>query len=387
MQTERLEDEQLELIPTKPIPFRGELTEAGKGIDDPYEMKGKFLSRAQFLNCLRMEKRRSDRSKSPLSLILFSINSDTRNEAKILRDFFSFIHRITRETDIKGVISENLVGLILTDTDRSGSQTCIRKIIQSNGHFPYSVISASYPDTIFQKLLDEAEDQPDLFPINVDEEIKTLGAQLILKRTLDVLGSLVGLILFSPLFIIVSLAIKMDSPGPIIFKQTRLGKSGQKFEFLKYRSMRVNNDDRIHREYVSNLIRGKLEKINQGDEKKPVFKMKNDPRVTRVGKIIRKLSLDELPQFWNVLRGDMSLVGPRPPISYEIEKYEPWHLRRILEMKPGISGLWQVEGRNTTSFDDMVRLDLRYVRNWSIWLDIKILLKTIGEVFRPSGAA
>ena len=387
MRTERFEDEQLELIPTKPIPFRVGLTEAGKGIDDPYEMKGKFLSRAQFLNCLRMEKRRSDRSKSPLSLILFSINSDTKNEDKILRNFFSFIHRITRETDIKGVISENLVGLILTDTDRSGSQTCIRKIIQSNGHFPYSVISASYPDTIFQKLLDEAEDQPDLFPINVDEEIKTLGAQLILKRTLDVLGSLVGLILFSPLFIIVSLAIKMDSPGPIIFKQTRLGKSGQKFEFLKYRSMHVNNDDRIHREYVSNLIRGKLEKINQGDEKKPVFKMKNDPRVTRVGKIIRKLSLDELPQFWNVLRGDMSLVGPRPPISYEIEKYEPWHLRRILEMKPGISGLWQVEGRNTTSFDDMVRLDLRYVRNWSIWLDIKILLKTIVEVFHPSGAA
>jgi len=135
------------------------------------------------------------------------------------------------------------------------------------------------------------------------------------------------------------------------------------------------------------LIRGKLEKINQGDEKKPVFKMKNDPRVTRVGKIIRKLSLDELPQFWNVLKGDMSLIGPRPPISYEIEKYEPWHLRRILEMKPGITGLWQVEGRNTTSFDEMVRLDLRYVRNWSIWLDIKILLKTIGEVFRPSGAA
>ena len=387
MRLDKLDPEQLELIPTKPIPFPGGLTEAGKGIVDPHEIKAKFLSRAQFLNCLRLEKRRSDRSKSPLSLILFSLNSDKENGDKILRDFFSFIHRVTRETDIKGLINENLVGLILTDTDRSGSQTCIRKLIQTNGYFPYSVTSATYPDAIFQKLLDQAEDQPDLFPINVDEEIKSLGAQLILKRTLDVLGSVVGMIVFSPLFFIVSLAIKIDSPGPIIFRQTRLGRSGQKFEFLKYRSMHVNNDDRIHREYVSNLIRGKLEKINQGDEKKPVFKMKNDPRVTRVGKIIRKLSLDELPQFWNVLKGDMSLIGPRPPISYEIEKYEPWHLRRILEMKPGITGLWQVEGRNTTSFDEMVRLDLRYVRNWSIWLDIKILLKTIGEVFRPSGAA
>jgi lipopolysaccharide/colanic/teichoic acid biosynthesis glycosyltransferase len=186
---------------------------------------------------------------------------------------------------------------------------------------------------------------------------------------------------------VISLAIKMDSPGPIIFRQTRIGRSGGKFEFLKYRSMRVNSDESIHREYVSNLIKGRLDKINQGNEKKAVFKMRSDPRITRVGKIIRKLSLDELPQFWNVLRGDMSLVGPRPPIDYEIEKYEPWHLRRILEMKPGITGLWQVGGRNTTSFDDMVRLDLRYVRNWSLWMDIKILFKTILEMIRPSGAA
>jgi len=240
---------------------------------------------------------------------------------------------------------------------------------------------------VFQKLLEEAEDQPDLFPINVDEEIRSLGAQLILKRTLDISGAIFGLILFSPLMAMISVTVKMDSPGPIIFRQTRFGRSGGKFEFLKFRSMHVNNDANIHREYVSNLIKGRLDRINQGNEKKPVFKMKSDPRITRVGKIIRKLSLDELPQFWNVLRGDMSLVGPRPPIDYEIEKYEPWHLRRILEMKPGITGLWQVGGRNTTSFDEMVRLDLRYVRNWSLWLDIKLLFKTIFEMIRPSGAA
>ena len=147
-----------------------------------------------------------------------------------------------------------------------------------------------------------------------------------------------------------------------------------------------NVDDRVHREYVTNLIKGEHEKINQGDEEKPLYKMKSDPRVTPVGKIIRKTSIDELPQFFNVLKGEMSLVGPRPPLPYEVEKYEPWHLRRILEVKPGITGLWQVNGRSKTSFDDMVRMDLRYVQSWSLWLDIKILIKTVREVIRPNGA-
>ena len=145
-------------------------------------------------------------------------------------------------------------------------------------------------------------------------------------------------------------------------------------------------DDQLHREFVTNLIKGEHEKINQGDEEDPLYKIKDDPRVTKVGKIIRKTSIDELPQFFNVLKGEMSLVGPRPPIPYEVEKYEPWHLRRILEVKPGITGLWQVDGRSKTSFDDMVRLDLRYVQNWSLWLDVKILLKTIRAVIRPNGA-
>jgi len=150
--------------------------------------------------------------------------------------------------------------------------------------------------------------------------------------------------------------------------------------------MYVNGDDRIHREYVTNLIKGNLDKINKGDEEKPLYKMIDDPRITPVGKIIRKTSIDELPQFFNVLKGEMSLVGPRPPIPYEVEKYEPWHLRRILEVKPGITGLWQVDGRSKTSFDDMVRLDLRYVQNWSLWLDLKILLKTVKAVIWSKGA-
>jgi lipopolysaccharide/colanic/teichoic acid biosynthesis glycosyltransferase len=150
--------------------------------------------------------------------------------------------------------------------------------------------------------------------------------------------------------------------------------------------MQWNVDDQIHREYMTNLITGDLDKINQGDTKRPVYKMKSDSRITAIGKILRKTSIDELPQFINVLKGEMSLVGPRPPLAYEVEKYKPWHLRRILEVKPGITGLWQVDGRSTTSFDNMVRLDLRYAQNWSLWLDIKILAKTVRAVIRPKGA-
>lgn len=150
--------------------------------------------------------------------------------------------------------------------------------------------------------------------------------------------------------------------------------------------MYYNNDDQIHREYVTNLIQGNHDKINNGNKDNPLYKIKSDPRITPVGKFIRRTSIDELPQFFDVLKGEMSLVGPRPPLPYEAEKYESWHLRRILEVKPGITGLWQVEGRSKTSFDDMVRLDLRYVQNWSLMFDLKILLKTIKEVVRSSGA-
>ena len=170
-----------------------------------------------------------------------------------------------------------------------------------------------------------------------------------------------GLILFSPIMFLTTAAVKVTSEGPIIFSQSRLGMKGIRFPFYKFRSMYWNIDDWIHREYVTNLIKSNHEKINQGDEETPLYKMKSDSRVTPVGKIIRKTSIDELPQFFNVLKGEMSLVGPRPPIPYEVEKYEPWHLRRILEVKPGITGIWQVDGRSSTSFNDMVRMDLREI--------------------------
>jgi exopolysaccharide biosynthesis polyprenyl glycosylphosphotransferase len=268
-----------------------------------------------------------------------------------------------------------------------GANIYLQKVLHENGHPTGSTITGTYPDHIFQQLLNEGERLPDFFPLDWEWNLKTLQFQRSLKRAIDISGSLCALILLSPLMVMIALAVKASSPGPVIFKQIRLGMKGVRFLFYKFRSMYSNVDDQIHRQYVTNLIEGRLDKINQGDGKSPFFKIKSDSRVTPLGRILRKLSLDELPQLFNVLKGEMSLVGPRPPIPYEIEKYQPWHLRRILEVKPGMTGLWQVNGRSRTSFEEMVRLDLRYIRNWSLWLDIKILLKTVREILCPWGAA
>jgi lipopolysaccharide/colanic/teichoic acid biosynthesis glycosyltransferase len=179
-----------------------------------------------------------------------------------------------------------------------------------------------------------------------------------------------ALFLLSPLFLLISLLLKLTSPGPVFYRQKRLGELGVAFTFLKFRSMHVANDSKIHRDFTQNLIRGNSGVLNG------VYKIQNDPRITGLGRILRASSLDELPQFINVLMGQMSLVGPRPPIPYEFECYQLWHRRRILEARPGITGLWQVHGRSRTSFDEMVRMDLQYIKNRSLWVDLKILLKT-----------
>lgn len=345
-----------------------------------------LLSKTHFLNRLRIEKRRVDRSNAPLSIALFYLKREREKCEESKQKFLTFLIKNTRETDIKGWVDHEVIGMILPDTDKQGVKNCIEKILHGNGGVKYSVVSATYPDDIFEKLLSEEPSQPDLFPIDVDEANQFRRVAVIFKRAMDITGALVGLVVFSPIMLVTSLAIKLTSLGPIIFKQNRVGQKGVKFPFYKFRSMYWNTDDRVHREYVVNFIKGELEKINQGEKEQPLYKMKSDSRVTLIGRIIRKTSIDELPQFFNVLKGDMSLVGPRPPLPYEVEKYKPWHLRRILEVKPGITGLWQVDGRSRTSFDEMVRMDLRYVQNWSLWLDLKILFKTIRAVLRPNGA-
>ena len=208
----------------------------------------------------------------------------------------------------------------------------------------------------------------------------------VIKRALDVLGSALTLILLSPVLLAVAVAIKLSSPGPILFRQTRIGHHGIPFTCFKFRSMFCANDSQIHREYIKRFIAGNAENGKSQATGQPVYKITRDPRVTRVGRFLRRTSLDEFPQLLNVLKGDMALVGPRPPISYEVEDYDIWHRRRLLEVKPGLTGLWQVSGRSRLRFDDMVRLDLEYARAWSLWLDIKILLQTPRAVLSGDGA-
>ncbi|HZH91698.1 MAG TPA: sugar transferase [Pyrinomonadaceae bacterium] len=206
----------------------------------------------------------------------------------------------------------------------------------------------------------------------------------IVKRGMDILVASLALAVLSPLWLIIAAVIKLDSPGGVFYKQERVGMDGRIFLFLKFRTMQSGSDDAAHRDYQRKYIAGQSE-TNLGDETRPVYKLRTDPRVTGVGRILRRLSLDELPQLLNVLRGDMSVVGPRPPIPYEVEAYELWHRKR-LDMKPGLTGLWQVSGRNRLSFEEMVRLDLFYIENWSLLLDLKIILRTLPVMLRGDNA-
>jgi lipopolysaccharide/colanic/teichoic acid biosynthesis glycosyltransferase len=205
-----------------------------------------------------------------------------------------------------------------------------------------------------------------------------------LKRCFDVTFAMLLILAVSLLLVLIAIAIKLDSPGPVLFRQERVGQYGRLFTVLKFRSMYTQNDHSVHKDFVMKLIRNEAQPAD-GDGA-GVYKLTNDRRITPIGKWLRRLSLDELPQIINVLMGDMSLVGPRPAIPYELAAYQTWHRRRILEAKPGITGLWQVTSRSTVKFDEMVRLDLRYATSWSLWLDLKILLMTPAAVIKGSGA-
>ncbi len=206
-----------------------------------------------------------------------------------------------------------------------------------------------------------------------------------IKRASDIVISGIAIIILSPVLVIVSLLVKRGSPGPSVFKQERVGMDGRIFLCYKFRTMHAGSDDSAHREAYRKNIEGDDE-ANAGNDGDPIFgKVRNDPRVTPSGRWLRRSSLDELPQLFNVLKGDMSIVGPRPPIAYEVEEYDIWHRKR-LDMKPGITGLWQVSGRNRLTFDEMVRTDLYYIENWSLWLDLKIILLTLPAVWRGDGA-
>src|SRR5260370_33188622 len=200
----------------------------------------------------------------------------------------------------------------------------------------------------------------------------------------DLTIALLALLILSPLWLLIALFIKLDSRGRVFYKQERVGMDGRIFLFYKFRTMRAGTDDTEHREFHKRYTRGQPDS-NLGDDQRPAYKLRADDRVTRLGRILRRTSLDELPQLFNVLRGDMSVVGPRPPIPYEVESYELWHRKR-LDMKPGITGLWQGSGRNRLAFDEMVRMDLYYIENWSLLLYLKLILQTLPVMWRGEDA-
>jgi lipopolysaccharide/colanic/teichoic acid biosynthesis glycosyltransferase len=291
-----------------------------------------------------------------------------------------------RETDIAGYVDQTTIGILLPYTDEKGAKRSAEKIIKSFINPQFSISASIYPDEIFESLAQNGFVSPEVTELMLEDFTQHSLLKLHIKRIIDIVGSLVGLIALSPIMLLAVILVKSSSPGSVIFKQIRLGHKGKPFDFYKFRSMYTDSNDQIHRDYVSKLIGGSDASTNNGDADTPLYKISSDPRVTSVGEFIRKTSIDELPQLYNVLKGDMSLVGPRPPIPYEAEEYQPWHLKRILEMKPGITGLWQVEGRSSVQFDDAVRLDVRYIQTWTLLLDLKILAKTVREVLACRGA-
>lgn len=213
------------------------------------------------------------------------------------------------------------------------------------------------------------------------------GQQRAVKRMIDLAGAAIGLLVTAPVMALVAIAIKIDSAGPVFFRQERVGVGGRRFRVWKFRTMSHGASDHLHREYMSQMLRGDEQATVRRDAAgRPVFKMSDDPRITRLGHFLRRSSLDELPQFFNVLGGSMSLVGPRPPVPYEFEAYDHWQYDRM-QVRPGITGLWQVSGRSKLSYRQMCELDVEYVRHWSVWLDLRILLRTIPVVLFNSGRA
>jgi exopolysaccharide biosynthesis polyprenyl glycosylphosphotransferase len=338
---------------------------------------------------LAVEKKRSERTGHPFALMLLDLeNVDiSRRMIKRAGNTLAFA---TRDTDITGWYrSPSILGVIFTTlngTDRDTlhaalferSYKILRQEMDSMQIHKMHVSFHFYPEDKANGHADGGSDRT-LYPeVKRTQSSSKYFAHL--KRAIDISGALVGLCVASPAFVLIPVLIKLTSRGPVFFKQKRVGQFGRDFMFLKFRSMLVNNDSSIHQQYVRDLIAGKAAAADG------TFKMKNDPRVTPIGRFLRRSSLDELPQLINVLKGEMSLVGPRPPIPYETEDYKLWHQRRIQDVKPGITGLWQVTGRSRTTFDEMVRLDLQYIENQSLWLDLKILLKTGRAVLSRDGA-
>jgi len=334
----------------------------------------------EFEAVLRYERARVDRSGGHFSLVALELDRYLEDKGELKKLLQTLRNRI-RETDQLGWLDERTLGVLLPGTDMEGAWifavTFGRDCFKQTAPAPFSVYC--YPEHWLNngngssagREVKHQSNGNNPGKINTKVESTFVGELPAWKRTLDIVGALVFLILSIPVFLIYTLYIKIVSPGPVLFKQKRLGFKGQLFDFLKFRTMCVDNNTGCHKTHLKELINSDkpMEKLDEG----------RDPRIIFGGRIIRKTCIDELPQLINVLRGEMSLVGPRPCLPYEAEEYLRWHKNRF-DIRPGITGLWQVSGKNKLHFKQMIRLDISYLRNLSLWLDLKILLLTFPAI-------
>ncbi len=368
------------------------------GFDALLARRAEILQEETFHNMLTLERRRAERSRKPFVLMLLDAGGflDAGAANRFMSRVSSILTKCTRETDLVGWHKNGVVlGVIFTEVSLE-CESPITEILRSK------VVNALHDElgrevgsnlVVTAHLFPESADRGSSEPIadtRFYPDLSHGGSKKrlpqVVKRLIDIAGSAFLLLITSPVLAAIALAIKLNSKGPVIFQQERFGRFGARFKCLKFRTMYTNNDPKVHQEYVQRFIAGQSSSETIDPAKPTIYKITNDSRVTAVGRFLRKTSLDELPQFWNVLRGEMSLVGPRPPMDYEFEIYDLWHRRRVLELKPGVTGLWQVSGRSRICFDDMVRLDVRYSQSWSLWLDVRILIATPRAVISGEGA-
>jgi lipopolysaccharide/colanic/teichoic acid biosynthesis glycosyltransferase len=349
-----------------------------------------LLSEGAFAAEICRERKRAERSGRKFALMLVERDAKFGQSEADASDLLIAVADQVRETDVVGWHRQGLVaGAILNefgDHTMADALDSIRRrvsagLLQSlpdlNGNL--RITFHVFPDQWDVSPRQHAADSslyPDLY-LRAQR-----GARKGVKRALDIVGSLGALIFLSPLFAAIAISVRLTSKGPAFFRQERIGQYGRTFTMYKFRSMTSKADPDRHKKFVEEFISGKMDSAGSTG----LYKLTDDPRITPLGKFLRRTSLDELPQFFNVLRGEMSLVGPRPPLLYELEAYEPWHRRRLLEAKPGLTGLWQVSGRSQTRFNEMVRLDLRYAQAQTFWLDLTLIFKTLRVLIADKGA-
>ena len=360
--------------------------------------KREVLNEDTFNRMIAVERKRTERTKQPFLLMLLETGQQqgAAKNAGSLESMVSALLTSIRETDVIGwykdrtVIGVMYTGLIVNNKNSVLSMilnrvsTALGDRLTSDQFSQVSISFHFFPDDWDEESSGRPSNPalyPDLFTTSKDRR-----SVVMIKRAMDIAGSAVMLLLCGPVFVAIAVAVKLSSKGPVFFRQQRVGQFGQHFTFLKFRSMRTNNDHSVHKEFITKFIASQASRQSTNGNGEGVFKLTNDPRITPVGKFLRRTSLDELPQFLNVLGVEMSLFGPRPPIPHDLAAYQTWHRRRVLEVKPGITGLWQVTGRSRVNFDEMVRLDLRYATTWSPALDFTILMRTPLAVIKGEGA-